>query len=155
MLPWKNPHWSSRWRSRLFRYYNRRKANHQNNTDYISGASKICRPKRLAFSNCTQRHNESTTDCEARLWNTTKRSKYSVIKESLLQGRRDRLCIDLRIKGPERTNSSTLQRRARRETSLKYDASEQSTRRLPTTSIKSHSTLCQPGGRRAGKSRDT
>ena len=43
-------------------------------------------PPRLAFSNCTQRHNESITDCEARLWSTTKKSKYSV------------MCIDVRTK---------------------------------------------------------
>ena len=61
------------------------------------GQNKVM-PPRLAFSNCTQRHNESTTDCEARLWSTTKKSIYSVIKDSLLEGRRGRLCIDVRIK---------------------------------------------------------
>ena len=40
-------------------------------------------PQRLAFCNGTQRPNESTTHFKERLQSTTKKSKYSVIKDPL------------------------------------------------------------------------
>ena len=146
-----------------FKYYNRRKASHQNKIDYISGASKICRPKQS---------NASTTSLQ-QLYTKTQRIYHRLRSPALKHDQKVQIFGDKRLTfgryawpsvhwRPHKKDLKELirehykdEREGKHHCHLRNKASEQSTRRLPTTSIKSHCGLCQPEGRRAGKSRDT